>query len=356
MDDAVESAIGAYSRFLPAAEREAIRRYADVACRVAGQPASTIKDRALTRLAARAGRAAPAPRYAVDADTRRETLHLGDASAACRSPTRPELVPQPRFVAIHSHMWLLRDALLEWSAGHHLLLVGNQGVGKNKLADRLLELLKCEREYVQLHRDTTIASLTTAPVLDGGVLTRGDSPLVRALRHGRALVVDEADKAPLEVVCVLKALVEDGDLQLADGRRVLSRKFFKDDPRRRARDEDAADDDADDQDTLWIHPDFRMIVLANRPGHPFQGNDFYRECGDAFATFAVDNPEVRSETQMPFFISSSFGVPSLSLRESTDLLNHTSLESLESLSLESLSLSLSLSLMGLRFVPSSSPK
>ena len=50
-----------------------------------------------------------------------------------------------------------------------------------------------------------------------------DSPLVRAVINGRALVVDEADKAPLEVVAVLKSLVEDGELLLADGRRITRR-------------------------------------------------------------------------------------------------------------------------------------
>ncbi len=30
----------------------------------------------------------------------------------------------------------------------HLLLIGNQGVGKNKLVDRLLGLLRREREYM----------------------------------------------------------------------------------------------------------------------------------------------------------------------------------------------------------------
>ena len=64
--------------------------------------------------------------------------------------------------------------------GEHLLLVGNQGVGKNKLADRLLELLKREREYIQLHRDTTIQQLTAAPALRDGKLEYEDSkPLTR---------------------------------------------------------------------------------------------------------------------------------------------------------------------------------
>lgn len=49
-----------------------------------------------------------------------------------------------------------------------------------------------------------------------------DSPLVRAVREGRTLVVDEADKAPLEVVIILKGLVEDGEMLLSDGRRIVS--------------------------------------------------------------------------------------------------------------------------------------
>ena len=27
---------------------------------------------------------------------------------------------------------------------------------------------------------------------------------------------------------------------------------------------------------IKMHPDFRMIILANRPGYPFLGNDFYK--------------------------------------------------------------------------------
>ena len=31
--------------------------------------------------------------------------------------------------------------------------------------------------------------------------------------------------------------------------------------------------------TIVTHPDFRMIVLANRPGFPFLGNDFFGSLG-----------------------------------------------------------------------------
>lgn len=57
-----------------------------------------------------------------------------------------------------------------------------------------MKLLNVEREYQQLHRDTTIQSLTVQPTVEHGVLHFTDSPLVRAVQHGRVLMLDEADK------------------------------------------------------------------------------------------------------------------------------------------------------------------
>lgn len=73
---------------------------------------------------------------------------------------------------------------------------------------------------MQLHRDSTVGQLTLSPSLVDGKIVWNDSPLVRAVRDGCALVIDEADKAPLETVSVLKNLIEDGNLLLADGRRI----------------------------------------------------------------------------------------------------------------------------------------
>lgn len=115
-----------------------------------------------------------------------------------------------------------------------------------------------------LCRDSTVQSLTLSPSLEEGKVVWEDSPLVRAVREGRVLVVDEADKAPTEVVAVLKGLVEDGEMLLADGRRLLSTERL--------------DEAAGMHDIIPIHPNFQLWVLANRPGFPFLGNDFYR-CG-----------------------------------------------------------------------------
>ena len=51
-------------------------------------------------------------------------------------------------------------------------------------------------------------------------------------------------------------------------------------------------------ETIAAHPAFRLIALANRPGYPFLGQDFFAECGDAFACHAVDNPDFGSELRL----------------------------------------------------------
>jgi hypothetical protein len=168
------------------------------------------------------------------------------------------------------------------------LLLGNQGVGKNKLVDRLLQLLQREREYIQLHRDSTVGSLTLSPNLRDGQIIWEDSPLIKAAREGRVLVVDEADKAPLEVIGVLKCLVEDEEMLLADGRRLLS-------PARCLIERELHGDSAN---VVEIHKDFSMFVLANRPGVPFLGNDVNSMVGDVFSSHEISNPDRASELQL----------------------------------------------------------
>lgn len=46
---------------------------------------------------------------------------------------------------------------------------------------------------------------------------------------------------------------------------------------------------------LPISPGFRALVLANRPGFPFLGNDFFRECGDVLSCHVVEAPSRSSE-------------------------------------------------------------
>ena len=83
--------------------------------------------------------------------------------------------------------------------------------------------------------------------LEGGLIKYTDSPLLRAVTIGRVIIIDEADKAPEHVVAIFRSLAGQGELTLADGRRL-----------RRVRERDA---------DILIHPNFRLILLADRPGY-----------------------------------------------------------------------------------------
>ena len=194
--------------------------------------------------------------------------------------SRPEMVPMPHsFFDIPGHIALIRDLLRDWNRNERaVLLLGNQGVGKNMVVDRICQIANFEREYLQLHRDSTIGQLTLQPALEDGRIVWRDSPLVRAVRDGSVLVIDEVDKAPIEVITVMKSLAEDGELLLADGRRISRH--------------------SEGNDVIPIHPDFSLWLLANRPGYPFHGNNFFREIGDCFATWVVQNPDLESEVQL----------------------------------------------------------
>lgn len=83
--------------------------------------------------------------------------------------------------------------------------------------------------------------------LDNGVIRYTDSPLLRAIIFGRIIIVDEADKAPEHVVAIFRSLAGQSEMSLSDGRRVCS----------------VREKDTD----IVVHPNFRLILLANRPGY-----------------------------------------------------------------------------------------
>lgn len=132
------------------------------------------------------------------------TVQIGNTVVERYNTTALTKVPDVLFYDVPQHVALLENLLQDFSLGQHLLLVGNQGVGKNKIVDRLLQLLNRPREYIQLHRDTTVQTLTLQPMVRDGKVVYEDSPLVQAVKLGHVLVVDEADKAPTHVTCILK--------------------------------------------------------------------------------------------------------------------------------------------------------
>jgi hypothetical protein len=140
--------------------------------------------------------------------------------------------------------------------------------------------------------------------LHSGVLRYTDSPLLRAIQYGRIMVVDEADKAPEHVVAVFRSLAGEGEMTLSDGRRVRRRRIGEE-QKERGRDGE-----------VYVHPDFRLVLLANRPGYreltfliyptvlpdllhtAFLGNHFLQVLGENFSAHSVTNPDPESEQML----------------------------------------------------------
>ncbi|KPI84112.1 hypothetical protein ABL78_6828 [Leptomonas seymouri] len=227
--------------------------------------------------------------------------------------TQKELALVPFAAGFHANR--VHESILAWLAKQYamrsnMLLIGNQGVGKNKVVDTFLSRLAIPRHYIQLHRDTTVGSLTINPTVEAGRVVWEDSPLVKAVQQGHCLVVDEIDKAPVEVVQVLKGLIEDREMRLGDGRQIydpaLEHHRHRHQPLQPQNPQSTVGAGAADgiggrgaaTQGIAIHPDFRIIVLANPPGFPFHGNDFFRDCGDLFAAYVMDNPDAESQLRV----------------------------------------------------------
>ena len=77
-----------------------------------------------------------------------------EATKDQNSKTLKELskIPDTLFYENELHKLILNNLIRDFQLGEHLLLIGNQGTGKNKLIDKFLMLTKKPREYIQLHR------------------------------------------------------------------------------------------------------------------------------------------------------------------------------------------------------------
>jgi hypothetical protein len=197
----------------------------------------------------------------------KEYIEIHDVRVPVCTDADVNLIPEVVFFENPQQTKVIYEILKDYTLGYHCLLIGNQGVGKNKIADYILQILRLPRQYLQLHRDSTVQQLTTIPAFENGKLVAVDSPLVKAIVKGHILVLDEADKAPAHVLSVLKGLLQHKQLILNDGRKIIDDPSIK------------------DANVIQMHPNFRMFVLANRPGFPFLGNDFYRELGDLFSRY-----------------------------------------------------------------------
>ena len=79
-----------------------------------------------------------------------DTLTIGQTTVPLFQPDNKTKIPETLFYDTDQNLATMEGMLQDYLLGEHLLLIGNQGVGKNKLVDRMLKLLNRPREYIQV--------------------------------------------------------------------------------------------------------------------------------------------------------------------------------------------------------------
>ncbi len=112
---------------------------------------------------------------------------------------------------------LVRAAL---ASGAHILIEGPPGTGKSTLLRRVAESRHTEFVLVEGSAELTparlIGSFDPALVLEQGYQPENfsDGPLVRAMRNGGLLYVEELNRVPEETINVLLTVMSEGEINV----------------------------------------------------------------------------------------------------------------------------------------------
>lgn len=194
-------------------------------------------------------------------------IRLGDVSINTKKAKHEELVPvkfldstQKQSVLQHLRWMMQKDAL-----GQDIFLIGPPGAYRRRVAFQYLELTRREVEYVALTRDTTETDLKQRREIQQGASLCIDQAAVKAATEGRILVLEGVEKAERNVLPVLNNLLENREMQLDDGRFLVSPARY---------DKLLASYSKETLDSwklVRVSEDFRVFALGV-PVPPFRGN------------------------------------------------------------------------------------
>lgn len=173
--------------------------------------------------------------------------------------TRIQTTAMPGFVETDTHSKMLAEMIQDHAVGSDLCVLGAKGSGKSALVRLFAYRMGYATELFSLFKDMTARDLLQRRSTDSHGNTRWeDSPLIHAARNGHLAVLDGVHRLGSDSLGVLQRLVQDREIDLADGSKLVSQATY-----------DAVVADANktgDASALSrvsaIHPSFRIIAIA----------------------------------------------------------------------------------------------
>ncbi|KAI4291432.1 midasin [Pancytospora philotis] len=135
-------------------------------------------------------------------------------------------------IITRSYLRLIDAVYRAWLSREPVLLVGETGIGKTKICEIVAELFRIELRSINMHSGTECSDFVGCFELDRGAIQWRDGVLVRAMRGGNALLIDEINLAEDAVLERMNSVLEDErmlyvtetscDVRAADGFRVVA--------------------------------------------------------------------------------------------------------------------------------------
>ena len=217
-----------------------------------------------------------------------------------------EVVQSDAILLSHLRWMMQKDAL-----GQDMFLLGPPGPWRRRLLMLYAELSGREVEWLCVTRDTTESDLKQRREIvagdDGKSAVFVDQAPVRAALNGRLLILDGIEKAERNVLPTLNNLLENREMQLEDGRFLMSH----------ARYDELSSDDSTRSRLVRTHEDFRVAALAV-PIPQYRGKPLDPPLRSRFQARRIDPPS--ASTQFVVLKNIAPSVPDATIRGGIDFM------------------------------------
>lgn len=221
-------------------------------------------------------------------NTKPDTISIAGVDVELINSPHTELIPlaAPDYEAPA----ILKDVLLDTMECRPIILTGHTGAGKSSLFCYLANLLRQTLVRVNLNDQMTVGDFVGTYILQNQETVWVDGFLVKAMREGWWITLEEIDFAPSEILVYLNTLTEDP----ANGYLILKEKGFE---------------------VVRPHPNFRIFATANTVGKMSKWSHLYpgaRKMNEAFLNrfqiYMVNYLNEEQESKVVFALLKSFNL------------------------------------------------